>query len=601
MPTSKTASHKCDSAVSESPEKWDTIVIGSGAGGLAAAICLSRAGQKVLVLEQHDVPGGWCHSFYLNGHRFTPGVHYVGLLGEGEATNDLYRGLGIANELVFFRMNPDAYEHVRIGKEHFDYPANFEGLVERLSARFPKEKKRIRKYLELTKKVSEELYSIPYLKSFWEKLTLPFRTRHFGKYGLFSLRRVIGWHIKDPLLKNILNVQCGDHGVAPKKAPFVLHSALMYHYYQGGYYPMGGGGALIKAMTNAFKSHEGKIRTSTAVTKILLESDEEKIAKGTEAKREKATDQKQAKRIGQKRAVGVQLENGQQLFADRIVSNADVGITYNQLIGKENLSQKFQKKLVKTKYSCSSLMLFLTVDMDLREAGMDSGNIWMMPEPVSKDDDPFEKILNADIDQGDAFESLFISCTTLKDPSSFDGKHHSIEAITFIDYKAFEAFKDEEAQRSQKYLDFKQRLINKLVKGLESAVPGISEHIVHKDLGTPITNEYYINTTDGNVYGTEKSLKHIGPFAFKAKSEIEDLYLCGASILSHGVAGASHSGVDTAAQILGCHPDELKAPQEDQHLRIYEAEDASDYPDWLLKKMEVKQARAASKEKKERI
>ncbi|HZJ19225.1 MAG TPA: NAD(P)/FAD-dependent oxidoreductase, partial [Pricia sp.] len=102
-------------------------------------------------------------------------------------------------------------------------------------------------------------------------------------------------------------------------------------------------------------------------------------------------------------------------------------------------------------------------------------------------------------------------------------------------------------------------------------------------------------TTDGNVYGTEKSLKNIGPFAFKAKSEIENLYLCGASILSHGVAGASHSGVDTAAQILGCHPDELKAPSENQHLRIYEAENASDYPEWMVKKIEVKRARVLSK------
>ena len=334
---------------------------------------------------------------------------------------------------------------------------------------------------------------------------------------------------------------------------------------------MGGGGALIKAMTKAIKRCDGEIKTSSHVKRILLEGKKHK------------------------KAIGVELEDGQRFFAEHIISNADVGITYNDLIGKENLSAKLQKKLEKTIYSCTSLMLFLTVDMDVRKAGMDSGNIWMMPD--MDQDAYYDKAMSQDITKGEAFEGMFISCTTLKDPTSFDGKHHCFEVITFIDYKAFEKFKDEDFERSPTYLKFKEKLTQKMLNGLEKALPGIKNHIVHQELGTPITNEYYINTTRGNVYGTEKSLKHIGPFAFKAKSEIENLYLCGASILSHGVAGASHSGVNTAAQILGCHPDELKEPQKDQHLRIFEAEDDTEYPDWMLKKMEVKKARLTSKEK----
>jgi len=83
-------------------EEFDAIIIGSGAGGMATAICLARAGQKVLVLEQHYVPGGWCHSFFLKGQRFSPGVHYIGLIDEGQSVNQLYEGLGVANDLVFF-------------------------------------------------------------------------------------------------------------------------------------------------------------------------------------------------------------------------------------------------------------------------------------------------------------------------------------------------------------------------------------------------------------------------------------------------------------------------------------------------------------------
>lgn len=83
-------------------EEFDAITIGSDVGGLSIAICLARAGQKVLMLERHYVSGGWVHSFTLNGQQFSLDVHYVGIIDEGQTTNEMYRGLGIANDPVFF-------------------------------------------------------------------------------------------------------------------------------------------------------------------------------------------------------------------------------------------------------------------------------------------------------------------------------------------------------------------------------------------------------------------------------------------------------------------------------------------------------------------
>ncbi|PKP45607.1 MAG: NAD(P)/FAD-dependent oxidoreductase, partial [Bacteroidetes bacterium HGW-Bacteroidetes-12] len=407
--------------------EFDTIIIGSGAGGLSAAICLARAGQKVLVLEQHYVPGGWCHSFYLNGHRFTPGVHYIGLLDKGESTHELYEGLGIANELVFFKMNAKAYEHCWIGNERIHLPANYDELKLSLSERFPAEKKNIATYLKTVKDVSRELQLIPKMSGFWDNITIPFRTRHLGKYGLFSLKKVIGWHIKDPLLQKVLNVQCGDHGLAPQKASFPLHCAVMDHYFSGGFYPMGGGGAIVKAMTNRIKNFGGEIRTQQSVKQILLEGEKKK------------------------KAVGVELESGEKIFANRIISNADPSKTYLDMVGANHLSSKLMSKLNKTTYSCTSLMLFLIVDMDVRKAGLDSGNIWMMPDRDT--DNLYDEMMNLDITSGDDFAGLFVSCTTLKDPTSFDGKYHTIEAITYINHEAFNQFKNEGEKRSKEYLE----------------------------------------------------------------------------------------------------------------------------------------------------
>lgn len=533
-------------------EEFDTIIIGSGVGGLATAICLARAGQRVLVLEQHYVPGGWSHSFTLNGQRFSPGVHYVGLLDEGQSVHELYRGLGIANDMVFFRMNKNAYEHCLINNETFNLPAGIANLKKVLIARFPKEEKNITEYLTLVQRVTHELQLIPKLKGFWQKITVPFRTKHFGKFALFPLKKVIGWHIKDPLLKAVLNIQCGDHGLSPKRACFPVHCSVMSHYFDGGFYPMGGGGGIVKAMTNGIKKHGGEVRVKQDVEKILIEN---------------------------KKAVGVQLKSGQKIWAKNIVSNADPSITYLNLIGKTHLSKSLIKKLERTKYSVTSLILFLTLDMDVTQFGIDSGNIWMMKD--EHDDANFEDLMDNDCTEGDSFPAVFISCTTMKDPVSFNGRYHNFEVLTYVNYDNLQEFKNLEEYHTEDYMIFKEKIILKLMNNIEKVIPNAKQNIVQAELGTPKTNEFYINSTKGSVYGTEKTLNQVGPFSYKNKAEIENLYLCGASTLSHGVGGATHSGVIAAALILNCKPEDLLMEDANQKLRIYDAEDVSTWPEWI--------------------
>jgi len=543
-------------------EKFDTIVIGSGAGGLTGALCLAKAGQKVLVLEQHYVPGGWCHSFHLKGQRFSPGVHYIGLLDEGQSTNELYKALGIANDLVFFRMNPNAYEHCLIGKEKIDMPAGLDALCESLSQRFPAERKNIKKYLTLVEKVSQQVQLIPKMSGFMDHLTIAFRTKEMGKYGLFSVKRVIDWYIKDPLLKSILNIQCGDHGLPPYKASFPVHCVVMYHYFSGAFYPMGGGAGIVKAMTTGLKKHGGEIRVKQFVKKILLEN---------------------------KKAIGVELEDGQKIFADAILSNADPDATYLKMVGEEHLSAGLKKKLSKTKYSVTSVILFLTLDMDLRSAGFDSGNYWSVKHENL--DAVYDHLKDTNILEGEEFPAVFLSCPTLKDPASFNGRHHTLEVVTFIDNESFNKFDKTSDYHSQAYADQKEIIIKKLLNNVEKIIPGAKKHVVQLELGTPKTNQYYIQGTKGNVYGTEKKLTQIGPFSFGTKSEIENLFLCGASTISHGVGGAAYSGVEAAAKILNVKQEELLRPDKDQKLRIYEAEDPSTWPEFIHQKIEDKKRR----------
>ena len=87
---------------------FDTIIIGSGAGGLAAAICLSRAGQRVLVLEQHYVAGGSTHCFEDKNWEFDTGIHYIGNIKSRNKVLNLIMDksidwipLGYDNDLIY--------------------------------------------------------------------------------------------------------------------------------------------------------------------------------------------------------------------------------------------------------------------------------------------------------------------------------------------------------------------------------------------------------------------------------------------------------------------------------------------------------------------
>ena len=527
-------------------QNLDTIIIGSGVGGLSAALCLARAGQKVLIVEQHKLPGGWCQSFKLKGYRFSPGLHYIGALAKGAPLYNLYTGLGIANDLVFYRMNPNAYEHALIDGERFDFPDDVNKLQTSLSERFPEEKEGIANYLKLVKTIGREIQVFSDMNSTWATIANFWKVRHLIQYSTRTLKSVIDKFIKDPVLKKVLNIQCGDHGLPPGKASFLIHCGVMDHYFKGGYYPEGGAGAIVRATLRGIKKHGGEIITGQSVKRILLDENKKRTA------------------------IGVELENGEQLKATRVVSNADPGKTFLDMVGAENISRKLLQKVQKTSYSTSSLILFLAVDLDVVKAGLDNGNIWVMNGKDEDEDRLFDKLLQEDFNSDAGFPSLFVSCTTLKDPAHFDGKHHTLEVIAFTDYDRFKEF--EYKRDSAEYLELKEKIIAKFITSLEKIVPGIGEHIVMQELGTPLSNEFYVNSSEGNVYGTEKNIRQVGLLAYTPETEIKNLFLCGASVMAHGISGASYSGVQTASKILKCNVSDLIQTNNDQRITIVDVE-----------------------------
>lgn len=539
---------------------FDTVVIGSGAGGMTAALALAQAGHKVLVLEQHDVPGGWCHSFTLEGYRFSPGVHYLGQLQPGGGLRRIYEGLGVSGDLTFMELNRDGFDHVVIGAgssaQRFDIPAGKARFADRMAERFPRDAKAIARHLEAVQRIGDQLEGLGRARSFGDKLLLPWRSRTILSHLPITLSQMLDRHgVKDPMARAILSIQAGDHAMIPRRAPAVLHATVQHHYFNGAWYPRGGGFAIPRAFHRALKRAGGELRLQARVDKILFGAERE--------------------------VIGVRLADGTEIRCKQVVSNADPGVTFGRLVDPALLPARLAKRLAKTTWSTSALSLFLAVDMDVKKAGLDSGNVWYSR--------------SADIDAlydgrlGDAARAgaaaiedipgVFLTTTTLKDPTKLNKKgHHTMESFAFVDHQAFSRWAHSRfGERPADYTAMKQVLTQRMLKVIDEFVPGLSERVVFSDLGTPLTNRHYVEATAGSLYGTEKRLRQLGPFAFAPRSALRGLYLAGASTMSgHGIMGATLSGLDAARAILKIGNEEILR-QRGAPLEVMSAEDPASW------------------------
>ncbi len=181
---------------------------------------------------------------------------------------------------------------------------------------------------------------------------------------------------------------------------------------------------------------------------------------------------------------------------------------------------------------------------------------------------------------------MFLTVTTLKDPSKMHSGHHTCESFAFVGYDAFEKWaKSKYGNRPSDYEGMKEDLAWRMVRGLEKRIPGLSKHIVYYSLGTPLTNEHYLNATRGNLYGIDKRPSQIGPWSFSPRTDFEGLYLCGQSTLSHGVAGVTASGIEAARAVLNCRAGDILTQKGSGPLFL-QAEEPGTWPAYLKRKME---------------
>ena len=272
------------------------IIIGSGLGGLSTGVILAKNGYDVTILEQASQVGGCLQCFTRDGVKFETGMHFIGSLDDGQVLSHYFNYLDIKDKVVLNRLDPKAYDVVSLQGERFAFPNGRDAFIEKFAQRFPDQRENLERYCDLIEQVAS-------LSPFRDLQHVVDESRFIDDKLLYqSLSDVIDQTITDPLLREVLVGNLSLYAAQKAKTPFATHAFIFDFYNSSAFRIVGGSDAIVKALTEVFEQHGGKVLTRRKVTKILVEG---------------------------KKASGVLTANGEKFTADVVISD----VNPKQMIG----------------------------------------------------------------------------------------------------------------------------------------------------------------------------------------------------------------------------------------------------------------------------
>ena len=502
---------------------YDVIVVGSGAGGLAASVRIARHDHPVLLLEAAPGLGGCLRPFEKAGYTFDMGLHYVGELGQGESFWGALNEIGLTHRIEFIELDPDAIDRYIFPDFELRLCKGKDRFEEQLIQLFPKEERGIEKYFGLFEKVTRasesfmDIEASPLQLMGWMARN-PVMLRH----GRVPYQDLLDSVTSDIRLQTALAASWFDYMLPPERAAVSYGVGTWYHYLSGGYYPRGGSGALRDAFVSELQQYGTEVRTSSVVSDIDRRNGEFVVTFG----------------------------DGEQATSRVVVSDVNPVVTFGQLVKPDLVPSKVAKKARGLRPSGSVFGLLIGTDLDLPAMGIGSGNL--VPYAGYDVNKIFAATMAADSPR--VSDCFFINSPSVRDPEARlapDG-HHSLEVLAGVSYAAFERWADlDTADRGQEYDALVADLADQLVSNLERFIPQLSRHLKFVEVVTPLTLAKGLGLVEGGIYGPEVTPDQMGPARFPdGRCGIDGLFLAGAGTKGSSVFYSTLSGVQAGRRAV---------------------------------------------------
>jgi len=310
---------------------YDAIIIGAGISGLVCGCYLAKAGMKVLILEQHYKPGGYCTSFKTKGFQFDAAAHSFGNYREGGHVRKVLTELGVDKIIKIKRFDPS---DILITPDFkITFWNNTEDTISDLINIFPEEKNNIVKYFDFVTSANQS---------------------EFVKLKDKTFSSLLHSFFKDEKLINSIALPVFGNGGLP---PSLMHAFSGVKIFSediidGGYYPDDCIQSLPNALSYIIKQNNGSIFYRKLVKKILVENNNVK---------------------------GVILNNNEILYSKYVVSSCDMTQTFKIFLGEKIIGKQFLINLRNFIPSISTFILYLGIDKPFKELPQPGVNMWNLP------------------------------------------------------------------------------------------------------------------------------------------------------------------------------------------------------------------------------
>jgi phytoene desaturase len=478
------------------------VVIGSGFGGLAAAVRLGARGYRVTVLEKLDAPGGRAYVYRQDGFTFDAGPTIVTAPFLFEELWQLC-GRRLADDVELRPISP--FYRIRFDDgATFDYTGDAAAMRAEVARFAPADVAGYERFMQMSEatfKVGfEALGHVPF--DAWTDMArvIPAMMRlqsYRTVYGLVSK------YVQDPRLRVVLSFHPLLVGGNPFATTSIYCLIAFLERRWGVHFAMGGTGSLVRGLAGLIAGQGGVIRCNQEVRAITLEN---------------------------RRATGVTLASGEHIHADIVVSNADAAWTYRYLLPPAARRRWTNRRLENMRYSMSLFVWYFGTRK--RFEAVAHHTMLLGPRYRELLEDIFErKVLADDF-------SLYLHRPTATDPSLAPAGCDAFYVLSPVPHLGSGT---DWPARAESYRCALARHLG------DTLLPDLQNQIVTSRVLTPQDFQDRLLSFRGAAFGPEPVLTQSAWFRPHNRSEdIERLYLVGAG--TH--PGAGLPGVLSSARIL---------------------------------------------------